>query len=212
MALWPNIPDTPDQKKASLLALGDEQLAYRQNAFMLQNLGYGLAKDVALKDYDYQNLKDWFFLQDTLDPVSDVTPMLAAYYYGAVSDKTKLPYVIDYLTHIGQSEIKEKWRWLAHAVFLARYEMDDLDRALELSYLMAENKNPNMADWARQMPAFILAEKGDDEAAYQIMINILGSRYDKLHPNEINFMTDYICNKLVPNIKGIDPPAICNSP
>lgn len=210
-AIWSNVPPVPDKEKASFLALGDNQLAYRQNTLMLQNLGYGLASNTSLKQYNYARLKDWFFLQDSLDPVSNATPMLAAYYYGGVSDKEKISYVVDYLAHVGQSPIKEKWRWLARAVFLTRYEMDDLDKALELSYQLASNKNPNIADWAQQMPAFILAEQGEDKAAYQIMLNILASRYDKLHPAEVNYMYDYMCNTLLPNITAEPRPLFCNS-
>jgi len=210
-AVWSNVPPAPDEEKAVFLSLGDKQFAYRQNAFMLQNMGYGEASKKSFAEFNYGHLKDWFFLQDSLDPISDAIPMLAAYYYGAAPDTTKLPYVIEYLTHVGQRPIKEKWRWLARAVWLARYEMKDIDHALELSYLMAENENPDMADWAKQMPAFILAEKGEDKAAYQIMMNILITEYDSLHPNEINFMTDYICNKLLPNIDDIEPTQLCDS-
>lgn len=211
MPAWANVPPAPQAEKASLLTLGDQQLAYRYNAFLLQNMGYGLATDRSLSDYDYGRLKEWFFLQDNLDSISDVTPMLAAYYYGAVQDSEKMQYVVDYLAHAGKNPIKEKWRWLARAVFLARYEMQDIDKALDLSYLLAKNKNPNLADWAVQMPAFILAEQGQSEAAYQIMANILESRYDKLHPNEVNFMRDYMCNTLLPKIQTKPRPLFCNS-
>jgi len=210
-AIWSNVPPAPAQQKANFLALGDNQLAYRQNTFMLQNLGYGLATDISLKKYDYERLKEWFFLQDALDHTSDAIPMLAAYYYGGVSDKDKIAHIVEYLAHVGESPIKEKWRWLARAVFLARYEMDDLDKALSLSYELAGNKNPNIADWAQQMPAFILAEQGEDKAAYQIMLNILASRYDKLHPAEVNYMYDYMCNTLLPKIPAEPRPSFCDS-
>ncbi len=186
-------------------------MAYRQNSLMLQNLGYGLAKDKSLNDFNYNFLSQWFILQDRLDPISDAMPMLAAYYFGAVKDSQKLKYIVDYLTLVGQRPIKEKWRWLGYAVFLARYEMEDVDHALELSYLLADNKNPNLADWAAQMPAFILAEKGQDRAAYQIMLNILASRHDKLHPNEVKFMQDYICHDLLIKIPDEPRPLFCTS-
>lgn len=207
---WANVPPPPNAKTAAFFSLGDTQLAYRQNILMLQNLGYGPAEDVPLKNYNYANLKKWFDIEDMLDPVSDAMPMLAAYYFGAVSDPEKLRYVVDYLGEVGQRPIKEKWRWLGRAVYLAKYEMKAPDKALELSYLLADNKNPNLADWARQMPAFILTEQGQEKTAYQIMLNILASRYDKLHPNEVNFMQDYMCNKLLPKIPDEPRPLFCN--
>jgi len=210
-ARWENVPPPPSKDKATLLLLGEKQFTYRSNALMLQNMGYGLAKDLSLTEYNYQNLKDWFFLQDLLDPESDMIPMLAAYYYGGVSDPDKLNHIVEYLSHTGQRPIKEKWRWLARAVFLARYEMGDIDKALEISYLMANNKNPNLADWAKQMPAFILAEQGKEEAAYQIMRNILVSEAEDLHPTELYFIRDYICVELLPQIPNEPRPAFCDS-
>lgn len=210
-AQWGNVPPPPAKETAAFFYLGDKQFAYRSNVLALQNMGYGLASNVSFKEYDYSRLKDWFFLQDAMDPLSDATPMLAAYYFGGVSGSEKLSAIVTYLSHIGQRPVKEKWRWLARAVFLARYEMGDIDKALELSYLMANNKNPNLADWAKQMPAFILAEQGKEEAAYQIMRNILVSEAENLHPTELYFIKDYICIELLPKIPTKSHPAFCNS-
>lgn len=208
---WSNVPPAPAKERAASFFLGDTQFAYRANSLMLQNLGYGLAKELSFDHYNYNTLKDWFFLQDGLDPLSDTTPLLAAYYYGAVKDKEKMGHVVDYLTHVGQRPIKEKWRWLARAVFLARYELEDMDKALELSYLLARNENPDLADWAKQMPAFVLAGQGKPRAAYEIMLNILISEAEKLHPSELYFIKDYICLELLPKIPEEPVPSFCNS-
>jgi hypothetical protein len=208
-AQWANVPPVPKQEKASMLALGDDQLAYRSYAMMLQNLGNTGGRVVALKKYDYAKLKDWFFLSDKLDPLSDAVPMMASSYFGAVDDPDKLNDVLDYLAVAGARPEKEKWRWLAHAVFLARHVQKDNDRALELAYKLADNRNPDLADWAKQMPAFILQDTGQSELAYKIMLNILISNIDTLHPNEINYMQDYICNTLLVDLPHIDAPPFC---
>ena len=187
-AEWANVPPVPKQEKASMLALGDKELAYRSYAIMLQNLGNTGGRGVALKKYDYAKLKDWFFLTDSLNPLSDAVPMLASSYFGAVDDPQKIEHVLDYLAVAGARPEGEKWRWLGHAVFLARHIQKDNDRALELAYKLSANKNPNLADWAKQMPAFILQDEGQSELAYKIMLNILVSNIDTLHPNEINYM------------------------
>ena len=194
---WGNVPPAPTEHQSAIMSLGDRGLAYRANAVMLQNFGSVGGRSESLKKYNYADLEDWFFLEDRLDHVSDAVPMMAAYYYGGVHDAEKLPFVINYLEHVGQSSIKEKWRWLGHAVYLARHELDDLDRALELAYLLSENPNPDMASWARQMPAFLLEAKGEKDLAYDIMLSILQTEGEKLHPNEVNFMVDFICNRLL---------------
>ena len=49
--------------------------------------------------------------------------------------------------------------------------------------------------WARQMPAFVLADVGEREAARDLMEAIMDSQID-LEPSEIEFMRDFIETRL----------------
>jgi len=158
-AQWLNVPPVPSEHTASFIALGDDQMAYRFYAVMLQNLGNTSGEFQSLKNYNYEQLNRWFFTLDQLDERSDAVPLLAAHYFGSVLDKEKLSHIYDYLATVGQRPIGEKWRWLGHAVFLARHISKDTDKALELANLLAANESPDLAEWAKQMPAFILAIK-----------------------------------------------------
>ncbi|MCB1556578.1 MAG: hypothetical protein KDJ15_04605 [Alphaproteobacteria bacterium] len=178
------------------MALGDTQLAYRSAGIMLQNLGDSGGRAVALKDYDYDRLGRWFSQGDRWDPRSDFMPFLAAYYYGSVPDPKKLDPVITYLAQAGARPSGEKWRWLAQAVFLARYRQEDLAKAYDLATRLA-SLPVEMPSWARQMPAFVSLAQGNKEAAYDIMIGILKTEAEKLPPQEVNFMVDYICTRIL---------------
>lgn len=208
---WMNVPVAPSLATANLSFLGDQELAYRAYAVMLQNIGSVDGKNISLKIYDYSKLKKWFFLMHDLNPRSDIMPLLAAYYYGGIRDNEKLGNVLDYLEVVGASPDEEKWRWLGHAVYIARHVMKDNDRALELAYKLSENKSPDLADWAKQMPVYILQDQGDTELAYKIMLNILISNVDNLHPNEIFFMQDYICNTLIPSDPNLPKLELCDT-
>jgi len=202
-------PPAPEPHIAALSSLGDTELAHRRNVLFLQNLGNDKGKSTHLSAYNYNNLKNWFFLQNHLNPYSDATPLLAAYYFGGIQDPDKLAYVLDYLEHVGQSAQGEKWRWLGHAVYLAKDQMGDLDRALSLAQKLSQNKSPDLADWARQMPAFIYQNQGRNDMALDIMMGILQSNADTLHPNEINYMIDYICNRLIDHSNAQAKPNFC---
>lgn len=207
---WLNIPPAPTKAEANLSFLGDDEMAYRSYAVMLQNIG-SLNGDIkSLKEYDYKRLQEWLFLEYALNSHSDNVPMLAAYYFGAVEDPEKLGYILDYLKIVGENPEGEKWRWLGHAVFLAKHKLNDNDKALELAYILADNKSPDLADWARQMPVFVLHDKGDSDLAYEIMLNLLITNADKLDPAEMFYMKDYICNTLVPSQKKPNPPNFCD--
>lgn len=208
---WQNVPQAPSYASTLINFGGDKQLAYRTYASILQNTGSIDGQSVSLRQYDYQSLKDWFFVSHRLDSQSDAVPVLAAYYFGSIDDQARLNYVLDYLSHVGQSPNGEKWRWLGHAVFIARHQMKDNERALELAYKLADNKSPDLADWAKQMPVFILNDQGDSELAYKIMLNLLITNADKLHPNELFFMQEYICTQIIPNMALVEIPEFCHN-
>ena len=184
-----------------MMGLGDSEFAYRYGALELQNLGDSGGQTTALKDYDYQELGKWFWLLDSLDPASDHVPMMAAYVFGATRVPSDVRVVYDYLAKIGDNPAGQKWRWLVHAIFLARHRLYDLDLALGLAYKLSKMQltDDHLPDWARRMPALVLAEKGDKEDARKILEDILVSS-DKIHPNEVNFMKDYLIHQL-----GVDP-------
>ena len=197
-AKWPGVPPVPSEKGAVVMTLGDTQLSYRMGALTLQNLGDDGGRVTPLKNYDYTKLSAWFGLLKKLDPVSNHVPLIAAYYFGATREPDQALIVAKYLGEIGQDPSGEKWRWLAHAVFLARYRANDLDFALALAYKLAAmqlDRGREMPIWARQMPVFVLTARGEKDAARAIMGGILMT--DKnLKPNEINFMKGFLAERL----------------
>jgi hypothetical protein len=197
-ARWANVPPAPSYAGAVAFGLGDPQFAYRSAGVMLQNLGDNGGQTANLNDYDYDGLRSWFLLTDRLDPVANFVPYLAAYYFGAVEDPAKAAHVVDYLEQQGQRPEANKWRWLARAAFIARFSEKDLDKALKLSQqLAAMYPKVNLPFWARQMPIFILQDRGEKEAALAMTLETLKSESKTLPPQEINTLVDYLCHRLL---------------
>lgn len=196
-AHWGGVPPVPTKNGARIMTLGDEQFSYRFGAMTLQNLGNSGGRVTAVKDYDYQKLGNWFWLLHDLDPASNHVPMLAAYYFGATQKPEDIAVVVKYLGAVGQNPVANKWRWLAQAIFLARHRMDDLPLALDMAYALSrmEPVGDTLPGWARQMPAFVLAEQGEKQSARKLMEEILMTS-TRLHPNEVNFMRDYLVDEL----------------
>ncbi len=195
--MWGNVPPAPSQEFAATYGLGDKSFAYRVNGLAIQNLGDTGGRITALKDYNYERLAKWFFLEDSLDPHSEYIPYLAGYYFSATQNPKEYAPVLDYLALIGNRSDGEKWRWLAQAVYIARFLMDDMDKSLELANLLAQTKSENVPSWTRQMPAFVMTAKGDKDAAYALFLEILKSSASTMHPNEINSMKIYICTRIL---------------
>jgi len=198
---WTGIPPAPSENTAAGITLGDRQFAYRSGALTIQNLGDTGGRTIPLKDLDYNKLGQWFHLLNSLDHISNYVPMIAAYYFGGLqaSEETsdKIQVVIDYLASIGGSLEHGKWRWLAHAAFLARHKAGDLDYALKLAReLAAMDPDADVLPlWARHMPAFILAELDQKSAARALVEAVLLTDPD-LEPNEINFLRSYLIEQL----------------
>jgi len=196
-ASWDNVPPPPDIKTAAIYGLGDSSFSYRLNSIMLQNMGDTGGRTTSLKDYDYDRLTKWFFLQDSLDPRSNYVPYLATFYFGAVQEPEKFRPVLEYLKEIGMRPYGDKWRWLVYGVQMAKNNIGDKDKALELAHILASSKDPNKPAWVAQMPAFVMTDKEDKKEAYALMIEILKTSADKMHPNEVNAMKYYICQQIL---------------
>ena len=208
---WGNVPPAPDVKYAASYGMGDTSFSYRLNGLMIQNLGDTGGRVTALRDYDFEALARWFFVEDALDPHSNYIPYLAAYYFSDVQEPEKFRPVINYLKVVGRRPEGENWRWLAQAVFMARFKVNDMDLALELAEILAQSQADDVPAWARQMPAFVLNAKGDKMGAYALMLQILKSGADKMHPNEVNTMKTYICTRILNEADARDNP-LCVEP
>ena len=126
-----------------------------------------------------------------------------------MKDNEKVDHVLDYLAVVGARPEGEKWRWLGHGVFVARHIQKDNKRALELARILASNPSPHIGMWAKQMPALILQSEGNSDEAYKIMLNLLKDSADKVHPNEVNYMLDYMCNTILEDRELAQKPDFC---
>lgn len=210
-AQWGNVPPVPSHISAALFTLGDRQFAYRVYGLLIQNLGDAGGNARPFHEYDYNRLTQWFWLEDSLDPDANFIPALAAFYFSANQDKEAIDPLIDYLAEVGKRPGPQKWRWLAQGVYLARFVQHDYEKALRMANELAALDYPHMPTWTNQMPAFVMMQQGDKEGAYQIMLNVLGSEVKNLQPAEVNFMRDYICNRILSREQKKNDP-VCKDP
>jgi hypothetical protein len=193
---WPGVPLPPPLPVAPALALGDSQLFYRAAAFALQNMGDEGGRVTPLADYDYKRLGDWLDLLDRLDPAARHAPTLAAYYFGQTPDPEGLRRIVAYLGRVGARDPARNWRWLTHAAWLARHRLHDLPLALAVARHLAGLPEGAAPLWVRQMPAFVLAEVGEHEAARDLMATILATDTG-LAPDEAALIERFIARQEV---------------
>jgi hypothetical protein len=189
------IDNPPGPKAVKALSFGDEQFYYRYMALDLQNAGDGYGRFTPLKDYNYEILYRWLFLLDELDYQNNFTPAIASYYFAATQYKPDVIYIVNYLEQHYDRLPDQKWWWLGQAVYLANHKLDNNELALRLAYKLANSPSANMPMWAKQMPAFIHEQMGEDEEAFAIMIDIMKNQ-KSYSQYELNFMAYFLNDRL----------------
>lgn len=191
----PVVPPPPSERAVHAMAFGDKQFLFRMLALEVQNLGDTGGRFTPLAKYDYATLTRWFGLLDSLDAQSDFVPALAGYYYSQSSKAEDVGRVVGYLRRHALTDPERKWRWLAHAAYLARHRAEDSALALSVAQELAALPVPGIPIWTKQMPAFVLAEVGDKEAAKDLMAVLLATS-PGLSTEEKNYMQAFIDGRL----------------
>lgn len=170
---WPGIAPPPSASASLFYGYGDRQLSYRNVGLTLQNVGDTGGRVTNFKDYDYSVIESWLWLADELDTKANYVPSLAAYYFSAAKEPEQLRHLLDYLSHVGEDVQHERWRWLGHAVYLARFGVNDQDKALELANKLAAIDSPDMPMWTKVMPAYVQKTMGHKKEARDLLLLIM---------------------------------------
>lgn len=82
----------------------------------------------------------------------------------------------------------QRWRWMAHCVYVAKYELKDLSLALEYARLLREHTSREVAPaWATQMEIFLLEDLDQLESA-KILIGGLLESGEITDEHELRFL------------------------
>ena len=193
------VPPVPNQYLISTLSLGDKEFLFRILATRLQNSGDVFAGFVALKNYDYSRVYGWMKMLDTLNAKSHFVPAIAAYYYSQTQKSEDSRYVVDYLDEHSAQDVDANWWWLFQATYIAKKNLHDINRALDIAYKLSKNNSPTAPLWTKEMPAFIHEEMGDSCMAFGVIENLIkesDSGVHQLKAEELNFMRHFISERL----------------
>ena len=189
------LDNVPNVRAQEIKYLGDKNMVFRANSVNLQNAGDTFGRVTGLREYDYALVYNWLKFLESEDARSQFTPALAGYYFGVTDQLDDLPYIMNFLEENYYTDPERKWWWLYMSIHIAKNKLNDLDKALDLANVLSANPNPRIPKWARQMPAFILQQKGELEEALAIIKDI-ADNYDDFSQYEIDFMNYFIQNRL----------------
>ncbi len=165
----------PGASMLRLASLGEPIALAKMLMLQLQAFDYRSGSKIPYKDLDYSRVEDWLARILELDPRGQYPLLAASRLYAEVPDEAKQLMMLEFVYHQYLIDPNRRWPWLAHAIFLAKHRLKDMDLALR--YAAAISKYTTAKDvppWVATMEIFILEDLNELETA-RVMIGGLFS-------------------------------------
>ena len=147
---------------------------------------------IPLRSLDYRVVREWLDTILELDPKGHYPMLVAARVYGSVSDTDKQREMMDYIYNRFTQDPDKHWRWLAHAVIVAKHDLKDLQLALKYADALADKATgEHVPYWAKDMKIIVLEDMGKLEAA-RILVGGLIASGEINDPHELHFLENKI--------------------
>jgi len=171
-----------------LASLGDPIALAKILMLQLQAFDYQSGSKIPYKELDYARVEDWLSRILELDPGGQYPLLAASRLYAEVPDEARQRSMLDFVYRQYLRDPNRRWPWLAHATFLAKHRLQDMDLALK--YAAALSKYTTAKDappWATTMEIFIREDLNELETA-RVMIGGLLASGRITDPGELKFL------------------------
>ncbi len=166
----------PAQEVLLLLSLGDSVAFSKLLMLNLQAFDNQPGVSIPFKNLDYNKVVAWLERIALLDPNSQYPYLTAARVYAEVQDDEKRIIMLNFVRQGFLKDPERQWPAMAHAVFVAKHRLKDLNLALEYAReLRLHLQHTAVPSWLRQMELFVLEELGDLESAQILLGGFLDS-------------------------------------
>jgi hypothetical protein len=183
-----DLPPPPETALLRLPSLGDHVAMSRFLSLWLQAFDNQPGISIPFRELDYPRVVAWLDRILELDPGSDYPLLSASRVYAEVIDPGRQRIMLEFVADKFMQAPNDRWQWLAHAVFVAKHRLNDLELALRYAELLARHA---MADdvphWARQMHIYTLEDMGEIEAAMVLLGGLIDSGAIS-DPHELQFL------------------------
>ena len=128
------------------------------------------------KQLDYSRVSTWLARIIEIDADGQYPLLAASRLYGAVEDAARQRLMLEFVHQQFLASPNQRWQWMAHAAYVAKHQLHDLDLALRYAQsLRLHATSGRVPAWARQMEIFLRAEMRQTEAAKVLLGALLAS-------------------------------------
>jgi hypothetical protein len=169
-----DLTQPPSVSLLRLASLGESIALAKILMLQLQAFDYQSGTKVPYKDLDYTRLEAWLSRILELDPAAQYPLLAAARLYAEVPREAKQRSMMDFIYRQYLLDPNRRWPWLAHATFLAKHRLKDMDLALK--YAAALQKYTTAKDvpaWVTTMEIFIREDMNELETARMMIGGLL---------------------------------------
>lgn len=170
------LPDVPDIKLLQLGAFADKIALSKFLMLWLQAFDNQPGISIPFMELDYLLVRDWLESILDLDPLSQYPLLSASRVYSEVPDDDKKRIMLSFIRNKFREDPVRRWPWMAHAVYVAKHQLKDLEFALSLAKEIRESVPSGTAPaWARQMEIYILEDMDEVESAMVLIGGLMES-------------------------------------
>ena len=187
-ATAPDLMPPPATSLLRLASLGEPIALAKILMLQLQAFDYQSGSTVPYKNLDYARVEAWLSRILELDPKGQYPLLAASRLYAEVPDEARQRSMLDFVYLAYLRDPNRRWPWLAHATFLAKHRLRDMDLALK--YAAALHTYITATDvpaWATTMEIFIREDLNELETA-RVMIGGLLASGRVTDRGELNFL------------------------
>ncbi len=183
-----DLTQPPATSLLRLASLGEPIALAKILMLQLQAFDYQSGSKIPYKELDYARVEAWLSRILELDPEGQYPLLAASRLYAEVPDEARQRSMLDFVYRQYLRDPNRRWPWLAHAAFLAKHRLHDIDLALK--YAAALQKYTTAKDvpaWATTMEIFIREDMNELETA-RVMIGGLLASGRITDRGELNFL------------------------
>ena len=189
-AVQQDLPEPLSIMKLRLAGLDDPVALSKILMLWLQAFDNQPGISIPFSRLDYNLLIRWLDRIVELDERSHYPLLAASRLYSLVPDAGKKRLMLEFVRQKFLQDPGRRWQWLAHCIYVAKYQLKDLDLALDYARtLRLQTKSPAVPYWARHMEVYVLEDMGNIEAAKILIGGLLESNQVE-DPAEIRFLQE----------------------
>ncbi len=183
------LPDAPDTSLLQLSGLGEPGTLAKILMLWLQAFDNQPGVSIPFARLDYTRVINWLDALLNLDSRFQYPLLSASRVYTETPDDAGKRQMLEFIHRRFLEDPDRRWPWMAHAVYVAKHRIKDLQLALKYANALRRHVSSDAApSWVAQMEIYVLEDLGELESARIIIGGLLASGKLAGNDSELRFL------------------------